>query len=82
MYVVTHVYMVTDKRWAKTTVLGDRPRGRLAGRWFDDIVVWSGCTVLEALQRHSGQGQGKITGLNGCVLCTSSNEKIFVVKFT
>jgi len=46
-------------------VEGDRPRGRLARRWSDDITDWCGCSLPEAVQLASDREKWRgVVGLN------------------
>jgi len=63
---------MNDQRLAKIVMLGmvegDRPRGRPAKRWPDDITYWCGCSLPEAVQlafdREKWRERG-VVGLNG-----------------
>jgi len=49
-----HIGRMEDQRLVKTVMLGmvegDRPRGRPARRWYDDITDWCWCTLTEAVR--------------------------------
>jgi len=46
-------------------VNGNRPRGRPAKRWSDDIVDWCGCSLPEAVpMANDRQSWRRVTGLN------------------
>ena len=52
-----HICWMNDQRLVKIMILGmvkgDRPRGRPARRWSDDITDWCGCSLPEAVQLES-----------------------------
>jgi len=52
-----HICMMTDERIVKTVMLGmvegDRPCGKPAKRWSDDVIDWCGGTLPEAVQLPS-----------------------------
>jgi len=65
-----HICRMEDRRLIKTVMLGmvngNRPCGRPAKRWSDDIVDWCGCSLPEAVQlANDRQSSRRVTGLNG-----------------
>ena len=65
-----HICRMKDQRLVKTVMLGmvdgERPVGRPARRWSDDITDWCNCTLPEAVQLAKDRHRWRIvTGLNG-----------------
>ena len=65
-----HIHRMDDNRLIKTVMLGmvegDRPCGRPAKRWSDDIVEWCGCSLPEAVRlTNNRQRWRELTGFNG-----------------
>jgi len=64
------MHSMKDQRLVKTVMLGmvdgERPVGRPARRWSDDITDWCDCTLPEAVQLAKDRHRWRIvTGLNG-----------------
>ena len=56
----------TDEDNDMGMVKGDRPRGRPARRWSDEITDWCGCSLPEVVQLTSDREKWRrIIGLNG-----------------